>query len=199
MKQWIKFSVPVAVGLIGLSASAVPITGTVRMSGNVTLDSQNLASATTASFNNAGGGAGNVSSGTGAFAGTANAGVNFTGFKFAPLASQSTPVNPLWSFVSGGLTYTFALNNISDEGVSSVGGNQFLIIDGTGTLNISGGGFDATPANWSFTVTDTSGGTSGSFIFGFAQSDTSTPDGGMTVMMLGVALTGLGLIKRKLA
>ena len=72
---------------------------------------------------------------------------------------------------------------------------------GSGTVSITGAGspFETTAANWSFTITDTSGGSSGSFIFGFAQSDTAVPDGGITVALLGAALTGLSLIKRKLA
>jgi hypothetical protein len=194
MKQWIKIAVPVAIGLITLSASAIPINGTVRMSGDVTLDSQSLNSATKASFVNP---AGTVSSGTGSYATTAGASVNFNNFTFFPLASQSTPVNPLWSFVSGGFTYSFSLANIGSESVTA---NEFLTMTGTGTVSITGAGspFDSTVANWSFTITDTSGGNSGSFVFGFAQSDTSVPDGGMTIMLLGAALTGLSLIKRKL-
>ncbi len=194
MKQWIKIAVPVAMGLIALNASAIPISGTVRMSGDVTLDTQSLNTATKASFVNP---AGSVSAGTGSYLGTAGASVNFANFTFFPLASQSTPVNPLWSFVSGGLTYSFNLANINNV---SLNDDTFLTMTGSGTVTITGPGspFDTTAANWSFTITDTSGGSSGSFIFGFAQSDTAVPDGGMTVMLLGAALTGLSLIKRKL-
>ncbi len=195
MKQWIKLGVPVAMGLIGLSASAIPISGTVRMSGDVTLDSQTLSASTKASFVNP---AGSVSSGTGSYVGTTGASVNFANFTYFPVASASTPVNPLWSFVSGGLTYSFSLLNISS--VTFVD-DTFLLIQGNGNVDITGAGslYDETAANWSFTITDTSGGSSGSFVFGFADSNTAAPDGGTTVMLLGAALTGLGLIKRKLA
>jgi hypothetical protein len=201
MKQWIKLTVPViAMAVSGLSAHADLINGTIQMSGGVTFNSQNLASATTASFGTP---AGVVQVGTGSFAAVTPlvTTVNFQGFNFAGAFPQTEPISQLWSFTSGGLLYSFDLAQINSATVSNKGQSQFLDIEGTGLVDITGAGspYTATPATWSFTVTDSSGGTSGSFIFGFSDSNTSIPDGGMTVMMLGAALTGLGLIKRKLA
>jgi hypothetical protein len=179
----------------GLTASAIPITGTIRMDGEVTLDSQNLATANSATFVNP---AAAVNSGTGTFTGTESPGgvpdVNWANFSWNP---STAPVNDLWSFVRGGWTYTFDLGSISS--VTRIG-STFLLISGVGTLDIVGAGdpYSPTAANWSFTITDTSGGTSGSFIFGFADSNTSVPDGGLTVGLLGIAFTGLALIRRKI-
>jgi hypothetical protein len=205
MKQWIKYSVPVAMGLIGLTASATQITGNVNMSGVVTTENAGgtavvISQATQLAFSNP---AGTVSIGaTGAFAGTAGSLVNFANFTFAPLGSQTTPVN-LWTYQSAAsgqlLTYSFTLGNITSETHTD---DQFLNLAGIGTISITGGTSSYTPqaADWTFTVTDSSEGTTGDFDLGFGQSDTTAiPDGGMTVMMLGAAFTGLSLVKRKLA
>jgi hypothetical protein len=206
MKQWIKLSVPVVAGLLALNAGAIPITGTIQMQGGVTLDNNDFTKATTATFATFPNAAGFVVIGTGSFApipGTLSPIPTLTSVFFAsplvfsPLGSQNTPIADLWSLTSGGVTYSFNLGNVSSvtPGIGS-DGTQFLNLAGSGTVDISGGLYDETVANWSFSITDTG---SGTLNFGFSDSNTAAPDGGMTVMMLGAALTGLGLIKRKLA
>jgi hypothetical protein len=54
-------------------------------------------------------------------------------------------------------------------------------------------GFTDTPGTWIFSGNQ-SGGT-----LSFSTSNGNVPDGGMTVMLLGAALSGLALIRRKLA
>jgi hypothetical protein len=182
----------IACGLLCQQAQAITITGTVRMNGDVTLDSQDLATAKSATFINP---AATVSSGTGSYAGTAGDSVTFSAFGWSP---ATTPVNPLWSFTDAGTgdTYQFNLGTISS--VTHIDSSD-LIIKGLGTVTISGGVYDPTGANWSFDITDTSEGGSGSFVFSFAQSDTATvPDGGMTVAFLGFALVGVEGLRRKL-
>lgn len=180
--------------LFGLQQTyALPITGTIRMSGDVTLDTQDLQTATSASFVNP---AATVTSGTDSYAGTAGSSVDWNDFGFDP---STAPVDDLWSFVFGGSTYTFDLDSITDvERDTLPSGADFLLISGLGTVAISGGLYTPTHANWSFTITDTSGGTSGSFVFGFADSNTAIPDGGATAMLLGLGVLGMATLRRKL-
>jgi hypothetical protein len=75
----------------------------------------------------------------------------------------------------------------------------------TGT--VSGNGFDTTAFTGSFQTANPSSGPGHGFpndgLTTFTErisfgSSASVPDGGTTIMLLGVALVGLGLIKRKL-
>lgn len=193
-----------SVGLmIGLAATAHAnsINGTIQMAGAVTLNAD-LLTASSATFANP---AGLVMAATGDYSGvpTLFAGPQVSFFTFNIVAGAQS-VSPLWQFAYGGNTYEFDLSNITSVG-SSLGANtrsaNDLLIKGSGIVSIGGGSFTPTPASWSFAITDTGHGTT--FTFGFAQSDTSIPnsipDGGLTVMLLGGALSGLALIRRKLA
>jgi hypothetical protein len=176
-------------GAISLSAHAVPITGSVDMNGTVTLDNVLLGSATAASSFSAvvvGG------TPTGSYTGTGGSSVTWSGFSWTAFA----PVAPLWTFTSGLNTYTFDLNTIAVVSQN----NSFLNLKGTGALNITGpGSYDPTFGDWSFTISNAGGGSHANFQFTFANSQTAAvPDGGTTVMLLGAALSGLGLIRRKL-
>jgi len=71
----------------------------------------------------------------------------------------------------------------------------FVVINGTGT--VSGNGFQTTALNWSFTSQDP-GVTSNPLTFTFSAAGTSVPDGGATAALLGLALSGAALLKRKL-
>jgi hypothetical protein len=174
------------------SASAVQISGKVDMVGTLNLDAGSLA---TASAVTAFGPATVIPTPNGAFLGTAGSAVTFTPFSWNP---ASTPVNPLWSFVSGGWTYTFDLNNITFVSQNAA----FVNLAGNGILNITGLGspYDATFGNWTFTIT--SAGADPEFRFGFVSSTAAVPqqvpDGGMTVALLGLALVGVEGLRRKL-
>lgn len=192
-----KYILAGVIALVGLTASvqAIPITGSVQLGGTVQFDTSSLLTATAASFplNDI-----QVSSGSGNYAGTAGALVTFNNFNFA--STGPNPKSPLWSFVSGGLTYQFNLDSISAVIRQTFPTGDQLYVGGFGTVSITG--FDTTAANWSFNVTDSSKGTSGIFRFAFNDSNTaipaSVPDGGTTVMLIGAALSGLGLIRKKL-
>lgn len=171
------------------SVQATLITGTVRMSGDVTLDTQSLATATGASLFSA---VTVVGSPTGSYVGTAGQSVTWKAFSWNP---STAPVGELWKFSYLGNDYTFDLGSITSVSQSV----DSLLITGVGTVNITGGAFEATPANWTFQITDSSGGTGGSFVFGFSDSNTAIPDGGTTAMLLGSALSGLALLRKKLA
>jgi VPDSG-CTERM motif len=95
----------------------------------------------------------------------------------------STPTSSLWSV--GGFTFDLLTSTIVMRG----GG--FLIISGTGT--ISGNGFDPTAGTWSFTTQNPSSrGT-----FSFSAGGLAVPDGGSAVGLLGLALIGIEVLRRK--
>jgi VPDSG-CTERM motif len=72
--------------------------------------------------------------------------------------------------------------------------NTFLNVLGTGI--VSGNGFDPTQATWSFTVNNSNG--RPKIMFSFAANADAVPDGGSAVALLGLALTGLEVLRRKL-
>jgi VPDSG-CTERM motif len=71
-------------------------------------------------------------------------------------------------------------------------------------LNITGTGpaYDATAGFWTFTISNAGGGNHDNFAFTFANNQTTVipnvPDGGMTVVLLGAALSGLCLFRKKM-
>ncbi|MEO7297670.1 MAG: hypothetical protein ABI042_03725 [Verrucomicrobiota bacterium] len=194
-----KYILAGVIALVGLTASvqAIPITGTIQLGGTVQFNTTSLQSATIATFpvNDI-----QVSSGSGSYTGTAGAApVTFNTFNFSSTGLNT--VSPLWSFVWTGKTYQFNLESITTVSRQSFpNGSDQLFVGGFGKVSITG--FDTTAANWSFNVTDSSGGNGGIFLFAFNDSNTaipaSVPDGGTTVMLIGAALSGLGLIRKKL-
>lgn len=177
---------------IGLSAvatvQAIPITGEIDQSGTATLNNVNLglASAATAFTGVTVGG-----TPTGSFTGTVGTGVTWSGFSW-----PGGSANPLWTFMSGGWTYTFVLLTDSVSSQSAT----FLNLLGSGTLSITGAGspYSSTTGAWSFTISNPSGGDNANFDFTFANSQTAVPDGGATAILLGTALSAVGLLRKRL-
>ncbi|HYG22130.1 MAG TPA: VPDSG-CTERM sorting domain-containing protein [Verrucomicrobiae bacterium] len=175
--------------LVSLSAHAAQIDGTVDFAGPVrTVNAANatvpVSVATGLDFNAGVSGFAVTGSGTlGALIPSFST-VLFTDFQFSPVLSPS-PVSPLW--VANGITFT--LSSVSITSQTGTG----LTLFGTGT--ISAPGYDLTSGTWTIGVTSPD-----SVTFSF-QSGTAAgvPDGGTTVMLLGAALSGLGLIRRKMA
>jgi hypothetical protein len=99
--------------------------------------------------------------------------------------NPSTATIPLWQV--GGFTFDLTSSTIVTQD------NFFLNVTGVG--NISGAGFTTTPGSWSFTVSNANGKTHSTFGF---QSDTAAvPDSGATAALLGVALAGVEVLRRK--
>lgn len=170
---------------------AIPITGSVDMSGTATLDSTYLGSATqVTSFSGVTVGG----SPTGAFTGTFGDSVSWNAFGWNPGA----PVPSLWSFSDAGTgyTYTFDLAGVTIKAQD----NYFLNLLGAGTLSITGNGSLYTPTAgvWSFTISNPLGGSHATYGFTFANSQTTVPDGGSAVALLGIALVGLEALRRRL-
>jgi hypothetical protein len=163
-------------------AQATPITGNIGFSGAVQLNSTsaNSATAATAWYNTV------AASPSGSFVGLVNNGD-------AVSMSGATP----WSFNSGALANFwsvdgFTFNLISSSIFSQVGG--FLNVNLIGT--VVGNGFTPTAFNGTFQVADPA--SSGPQTFTERLSFNSVPDGGTTVVLLGLGLLGLGLFRKKM-
>jgi hypothetical protein len=178
---------------IALTLQATPITGNISFSGTTTIDSANFLTATRfTSFQDVTVGA--PSSLSGAYTGTTAAAVTMTPFIWAP-PMASTPIHPLWSFVSGGDTYSFDLSLLSVNYISGTG----LLLSGTGTAHITGPGLDYQDetGTWDFSAQ-----TLNLSSFTFSTTTTVPPgpvpaaDGGSTAALLGAACLGLGLAGR---
>jgi len=164
------------------------IEGNINFAGAVHLDNNNLGSATTVvtwfdAFNNAGK-TSVVPGATGAFMGI----LPGTSATMAQpwVFNPSTPTTALWSV--GGFTFDLLSATIVSQS------NTFLNVLGTGI--VSGNLFDPTPATWSFTVNNSNG--QPKMMFSFAANNDSVPDGGVTVALLGLALVGVEVLRRKL-
>jgi hypothetical protein len=132
---------------------------------------------------------------TGSFAGTQGSAVTFAGAPLVFSPSSSYVDNPvLWTFTFGGNIYSFDLTSV----VSSVGVGPSLNLAGSGILTISGGVYTPTAGTFSLSATGAGSGPLNE-TFGFTAGNSAVPDGGTTVMLLGVALSGLGLLRKKLA
>jgi VPDSG-CTERM motif len=162
-------------------AQAAAITGNINFAGSATFDTNSLATASTVtSWINS-----HVEAGsTGDFAGIA---VNTPATFSAPwVFNPSTPTSGLWSV--GGFTFDLLSSTIVTQN------SNFLTISGTGI--VSGNGFDPTAMEWSFTTQNSSG--RPKTIFSFSADGVSVPDGGSAVALLGIALTGIEALRRKL-
>jgi hypothetical protein len=100
--------------------------------------------------------------------------------------NPSTPTPGLWSV--GGFTFDLLMSTIVTQNAN------FLTITGTGT--ITGNGFDPTSGTWAFSTQNSSG--RPKTIFSFSADDAPVPDGGSAVALLGIALTAIEVLRRKL-
>ncbi len=75
------------------------------------------------------------------------------------------------------------------------GGLGFVTAGGTGM--ISGNGFTATLGTWSFSTQDP--GTGNPPTFSFSAGTNALPEGGTTLALLGIAVIGVELLRRKFA
>lgn len=177
---------------LSLQAFAIPISGDISFSGTSTINGTSFVTATGfTSFQDIFVGAPSALSGD--YTGTSGAAVTMTPFIWAP-STASTPINPLWTFVSGGNTYSFDLSVLHVDYASPTG----LFLSGQGTAHITGPGVDAsdTTGNWNFSAQ-----TLGLSSFTFSSTTSAAqgvPDGGSSAAMLGATFLGLGWIKRKL-
>ena len=166
---------------VGSAAFAAQINGSLGFTGSYTSDNNNLTLANSFTF-------GTVTTNgvhTGDFAGIVNGSAVVT-----PVAldvnPEVLPAGAIWSV--GGFSLT--LSSLAE----TFNNANTLSLQGYGT--ISGAGFDDTAGEWvaSFTKSGSS------FTFSANSSAMpSVPDGGMTAVMLGAGLLGLGVLARRRA
>jgi hypothetical protein len=168
-------------------AQATAINGDIQFAGEVALDTHSLATATRVVtwfdvFHNAG--FSSVTSSTGDFAGIAPGTQATMGQPW--IFNPSTPTPGLWSV--GGFTFDLLSSTIVTQNAST------LVIEGNGI--VSGNGFDPTAMDWSFTTQSAGGRTRTAF--SFSANGVAVPDGGSAVALLGLALVGIEVLRRKL-
>jgi hypothetical protein len=191
MKNKILTSLALLAAVAGMTVNvhAIPIPNgsEVDMSGTAVLDSTFLGLATKVTSFSAVTVGGAPSGGyAGVLPGTS---VTWSPFGWNPASLPS----PLWTFTTGAGTFTFTLTSVAIAHQD----NTFLNLTGSGIATAPG--FDPTGGSWTFTISNPSGTAHVNSSFTFANSQVTVPDGGVTAMLLGSALSVLGLIRRKLA
>ena len=177
----------ISCALFSQQAQATAIQGNINFAGAVQFDTNSLATATQVTtwfdiLNNAGftsvapGGTGDFGIAPGTQATMAQPWI------FNP----STPTPGLWSV--GGFTFDLLTSTVVTQNA------QFLSISGTGI--VSGNGFDPTNMEWNFSSQNAGGGPR--TLFSFSANGVVVPDGGSAVALLGLALTGIEVLRRKL-
>ena len=191
MKKMIKFaSVAVAVLALTQTIQAIPfVAGSgIQIVGSAVLDGTSAGNATeVVSWNNT-----TVQNATGSFLtpGTITpipgAVVTFSSsiWKFD---GTTLPINNFWAV--GGFTFNLLTSAITSQGAGAVA------VNGSGT--VQGNGFGPQTLYWSFTSRDPGFGVPASYSFS-ASTVTQVPDGGSTIMLLGLALSGAALLRKKL-
>lgn len=164
-------------------AIATPITGSISFNGTPNFNALPISAAASIISYDSGWVA--VGQQTGIYTSVADlTPVVFSPFAFSP-ATQA--VNPLWSFSSLGLTYSFTTTSMIAMFNAPL---NIWNLGGKGVLHATG--YDDTVADWNFSA----GQIGQSFYFGSAAAavPASVPDNGLTVLMLGL---GLGLVGLK--
>ncbi len=175
-------------------ADAVQLTGDVTINGDVRYNTTNLATATQAV-------AFGLTSTSGVLAGSPMV-VSSSG-NFVLLAPVLTPAlfgtninlnsgaSQLLYTLPSGLTFTLTSSTIAGQSAS------FLNVNGTGTITAPG--FDATPGV--FSLASTSAGGAQQATFGFTSNTAArpagVPDGGSALALLGLAVLGVEVVRRK--
>jgi hypothetical protein len=177
-------------GATSLQAITIPISGDISFIGGATLNGS-LGTATAITGYSSTMAIGGTTSYAGVPLFTPAA---FTAFSFAANTLLPNPVT-LWQFMVGTTSYSFSATSVSIASQSST----FLDLSGGGTAHIDGA--TDTAGTWTLTLSLSPNATAQIISLGVSTTVPSAgvPDGGTTVMMLGVALSGLALLKRKLA
>lgn len=161
------------------TSQAVPISGNIGFSGAVQLDTGSVqtASQAVAWIDNV------VNATSGTFVSVANGtSVNLV----SPWSFNSGAIAGFWTV--GGFTFNLASSSVYSQD------SLFLNVVLTGTVTKAG--YDATAFTGTFQVANPPA--NGIATYTSRLSFNSVPDGGSTVLLLGAALSGLTLVRRKL-
>ena len=110
---------------------------------------------------------------------------SFTGNNTPTPSLLGGPIIPQWTFTYLGTTYSFDLYVLT----SAFSSRGAIAESGTGIAHIDG---QTATATWSLD------GTGRNFNFSATVHTTATPDGGAAVALLGIALTGVEVLRRRL-
>ena len=207
MTKMIKFaSIAAAVLAWGQAVQATSITGSIGFSGSVVYNSGSdpgTASAVTSWISPVVSGVTGTFLAPSPFAVAKNTPVTFAHGNWNFNTPTTSPIDNFWSV--GGFTFelltSFVVTEVPTEVVSGVTIYGYVIVDGTGI--VSGHGYTPTVMSWTFSSYDPATGSNPtSWSFG-AQDSTlaapsAVPDGGSTVLLLGLALSGVALLRIKL-
>jgi hypothetical protein len=181
----------VAVALLALTqiSQAVPITGNIGFTGGLTYNTGDSASATqVTSWISP-----QVTLDSGGFAGIPSG----TAAMFTPLIWNFNTAVPILNFWSvGGFTFELLSSYVGSQG-GTPGVSAYVDVNGTGI--VSGNGFTPTLMSFNLTSQDPKGSVNpdGWTFSASSASVGSVADGGSTVLLLGLALTGVALMMRK--
>lgn len=129
-----------------------------------------------------------VAAGTGDFSTTAGASVTIQSpFVFDP--ADSGTIDPFWTFTSGGLVYSFALETWTINQRES----DFLDLSGHGTVTITG--FTPTPFAWSLSLDESEISVELAAV-SMTNAPKPVPEPG-TLALLGLGLAGMGFASRR--
>ena len=184
-------SATLAVGMVS-AVQAIPITGSIGFTGafvQIGGTSGNLGTAVSFTILNTVANPITIHDATGAFVG-AGAPIVFAPSVGVNGNAPSLVNAQLWSVLNGLTTYSLT---VTTEGQTFTSGIQ-LNLAGNGILH-DGNAADDTAGVWQIGF-----GVSGnSFTWQSTSATSGVPDGGATVMLLGAAVSGLALLRRKLA
>src|ERR1039457_3165365 len=195
MKKTMKFAGVAALALaLTQSLQAIPVTGNIGFTGGAVLSGP----ITPVSAANATGVATWISPVVTLTSGSFTVIPNTTAVAIAAPWLFASGASPFWTVSFGGETFVF---NLLTSGITAHGGTPgvsgFVVVNGTGTVTGSGNhAYSATAMSWSFTSQDPviRGNPDG---WTFSASTSTVPDGASTALLLGAALSGLTLLKRK--
>jgi hypothetical protein len=187
-------SVILAVSGFALSAQATPtsISGDISLSGTISMNGSSFLTATAfTGFQDVS--VGGPSAVTGDYVGTSGSAVTVKPFTWSP-PTTSTPIDPLWTFVYNGDTYSFDLTVLHEDYASPTG----LLLSGQGTAYITGPGTDFLPTSgtWDFSA-QSQGQTSFTYSSTTLVPAVSVPDSSSTMTLMGASLVGLFIMGRK--
>ena len=173
------------------SLQAIPIVGSLNFVGQCQLNSSSV---NTATAETAWASPVLTAASSGAFSTTIPSSPPAAGGMIVTMSSAvwnfndpSTPIASFWSV--GGFTF-----NLQSSSIASQGGG-FLNVNALGMVTAAG--YDPTLMLFKFSIQDGPSGTPP--VFSWSAATQNVPDGASTVMLLGIALSGVALLKRKLS
>jgi hypothetical protein len=183
--KWIKLAGAVAAALaMTASVQATPISGSIGFTGTYTQNGGTIGDLTTATsftINTV-----SIATTTGVFVGAGSP--TFASPISVNPANNLIPNVQLWSVIVGGVTYTLVVTTETETFDTA----SQLNLAGTGTIS------DGNPADTVTGAWQLGFGRTGD-AFTWQSTSAGVPDGGATVMLLGLALSGAALLKKKLA